>query len=644
MTSRRITIVASELLGRVGTGGAGTADSLLAVALGRRGHDVRLVVASGRAIGDLGPEWSRVYSEAGVEVRLLEPVRGVRPSYLAPALEVYHALRDAPPEVAVVNDWRGLGWAAMCARETGLALLDTAFVVHCHSPGRVLTAFAQKIPDTLERFGEDVVERGSIELADAVVSPSAWLLDWMRVHAWPVPANARVIQYIRQSAALGETPPPAPPLQRTTKLAFFGQLREGKGIRIFLAALAQIDPARLTGVEVLFLGGERAPWTSERIVRLVPAPVREELSAVRVESRLDRDSALRELRTPGTVAVMPSLLDNSPNTVSECIEHGIPFVATEVGGIPELVAAEDRARVLCKPTAEDLAAALTRAVGTTAGFAPARAARSADESPAAWLEIVETIAPSTRRAEKRASAVAIVASGERSEQRALRLGRATRAVEVDVIRTASRREGASRASASWIMFLDDDDEPDDGMLDRLVAAQAASGADVVTAAVRATDERGGVELFLGNPGALGLVENRYGVLGLVRRTPELAERVLEGGLDPDWPLFARLVLDGARIMSIPEPLAGHRGAPGSVADVPGDGVTVLETFEAHDGDRLPQLAATLGAALLRSRPASQRNSAPRPAFVRALVVLRAEGASGLVARLRARVTADVSNG
>jgi hypothetical protein len=67
----------------------------------------------------------------------------------------------------------------------------------------------------------------------------------------------------------------------------------------------------------------------------------------------------------------------------------------------------------------------------------------------------------------------------------------------------------------------------------------------------------------------------------------------------------------------------------------------LEAFEAHGGtDDLPQLAATLGAALLRSAGARPRNAAPvQPALARALVVLRAEGATGLVNRVRARVEA-----
>src|SRR5438034_531291 len=106
MAGRKVTIVGSELLGRPGTGGAGTADSLLAVALGRHGHAVELLVASGRDIGMLGPEWTRRYDDAGVAVRVLEPTTSIRPSYLAAPFEVLAALREAPPDVVVADDWR----------------------------------------------------------------------------------------------------------------------------------------------------------------------------------------------------------------------------------------------------------------------------------------------------------------------------------------------------------------------------------------------------------------------------------------------------------------------------------------------------------------------------------------------------------
>jgi glycosyltransferase involved in cell wall biosynthesis len=598
VSGRQVTIVASELLGRAGTGGAGTADSLLAIALARHGHRVRLLIASGREIGTLSSEWTRRYDSAGVAIRVLDPMDNVRPSYLAAALEVLHALREDPPDVAIVNDWRGLGFAALRARQTALALNETAFVVHCHSPGRVLTEFAQKVPDTLERFGEHVTERASIELADAVVSPSAWLLNWMRTHGWLVPHSAQVIQYIRQSAALEETPERALLGVCIRRLAFFGQLREGKGIRIFVEALAALDPNLLAGIEVVFLGSGRGRWTSDRIAAALPPAARDP----RFETSLDREAALGELRTPGTLAVMPSLLDNSPNTVSECIEHGIPFISTETGGIPELVADEDRARVLCRPTAADLAGALTVALRSPTGVAPAHPAREAQESVAAWLRVVESVAPTKRPAARPATHVAVVARGDGSARRARRLADATRTAEVEVVPAESRRAGLARTIADWVVFLDEDDEPADELLDRLIAAQAASGAEVVTVAVRPADDPGGIQLFLGNPGPLGLLENQYGVLGLVRVDLLAAQPLADDTGDPDWPVFARVALAGGRIVSIPEALSVHSGRLGHAGDVPGAGLVVLEAFEERPVAELrdlPQFAATVAASLAR---------------------------------------------
>ena len=113
MTPRAVTIVASEVLGRAGTGGAGTADSLLAVALGRHGHRVRLLVATGREIGDLDPVWTDIYASSGVAIRMIRRLDGVTPDYMRPAFEVFRVLREESPDVVVVNDWRALLYAAV---------------------------------------------------------------------------------------------------------------------------------------------------------------------------------------------------------------------------------------------------------------------------------------------------------------------------------------------------------------------------------------------------------------------------------------------------------------------------------------------------------------------------------------------------
>jgi glycosyltransferase involved in cell wall biosynthesis len=559
MRSRRVAVVASEILGAPGAGGPATADSFLAIALGRHGHHVELLVAPGRDLSRLSPEWHSAYAAANVVVRPLIESASVTPSFLGPSAHVYGALRADPPEVVVADDWRALAYAALRSRQLGMSLAETAFVLYCHGPARVFAAAGRKVPDTIARFGEEVAQRACVELADAVVSPSEWLGTWLRNHRWPVHEPLRVIQNLWESTALGESAPQAPMGTPIRRLAFFGQLREGKGLRVFIDALRKLDAALLDGIEVVFLGHSRR-WTQPEIANALGDDVVGRLAALRVETGLDRAGALDELRRPGTLAVMPSLLENSPYAVAECIEHGVPLLAADVGGTPELVAADDRGRVLHSPTPDDFASAIERALRSETGVAPARPAHPPEDSLAAWLDLIEAVEPAWRP-----------------------IGPFPQRVG----------HGLEEAEEEWLVFVDKDADPDDELVDALVAAQAASGADVVTAAVRIGDD---VRLFLGDPGALGLVENQYGVLGLIRRSL-LTDDVVS---DSPWVLFARLAVRGARIVSIPTPLAEHAGARTTAAER----LAVLEAFESAPPEALPdlpQLSATLAAALERAQ-------------------------------------------
>jgi glycosyltransferase involved in cell wall biosynthesis len=567
MRPRRVAVVASEILGAPGAGGPATADSLLAIALGRHGHHVELLVAPGRDLSELSPEWQSAHAAAGVVVRPLTDSTSVTPSFLAPAAHVHAALRADPPDVVVADDWRALAHTALRSRQLGMSLPETAFVLYCHGPARVFAAAGRKVPDTVARFGEEVAQRACVELADAVVSPSAWLARWLREHRWPLHEPAKVIQNLWQSTALGEPAWQAPAGMPVRRLAFFGQLREGKGLRVFVDSVRKLDAALLDGLEILFLGHSRR-WTERDLAVALGDEVVGRLAGVRVETGLDRTGALDELRRPGTLAVMPSLLENSPYAVAECIEHGVPFVAADVGGTPELVAAEDRGRVLHPPTPDGFASTIEQALRSETGVAPALPAQPNEGSLAAWLDLIEAVEPARRPS----------APAPRNLAHSL-----------------------EQADAEWFVFIGEDDVPDEELLDALVAAQATSGADVVTVGVRTGDL---LRLFLGDPGALGLVENQYGVLGLIRRSL-LTD---DDASDSPWVLFARLAARGARIVSIPTPLAEHAGAPATAAER----LAVLEAFETAPPEALvdlPQLSATLAAALER---AQEDGAAPAP--------------------------------
>lgn len=96
--------------------------------------------------------------------------------------------------------------------------------------------------------------------------------------------------------------------------------------------------------------------------------------------------ALSHLRIGHRLAVMPSLRENFPCAVSECLECAIPFIASSRGGGKELVRAEDRDVMFVPPTAVALANRLRTVLRT--GMPPvARLAHTREALSLRWLDL-----------------------------------------------------------------------------------------------------------------------------------------------------------------------------------------------------------------------------------------------------------------
>jgi glycosyltransferase involved in cell wall biosynthesis len=668
LKQQRISIVTSQLLGYTRNAGAGTATTFLAVALARTGHRVEVLYSSGApATATIDPEWKRLYSRAGVAIRpLLAGGERVEPELFAHMRTFERTLGAEPPDVVIAHDFAAPAYTALWQRQAGLAFEHTLFVVLSHGTrrwGKEALRSVRASPDLLE---ESVLECALIELADVLVSPSAYLIEWMREQGWTLPARTRVIPYLSRSGATGE-PPPAARSEgdgRVERLAFFGRLEERKGLRPFAAGLNALDPRLLEGIELEFLGKPTKQWSPARVEGLLSETARRALRGISFQTDLDQPEVLARLARPGTLAVMPSLGETFSNAVYECLERGIPFISSDAGAPPELIAAADRPRVLFPPTAEGVASALTRALRAEGGLRPARPAFDDADSLEAWAEVVAMRPPArgkpagppsvdvvvhhrgdrqalarclaalARQRYRKVSVFVVAAQGAEPElepaeglDRPLLVRCARGSVE------AAREAGLAAGRAQWVVFLDEEDVPEPELLDALVRAQAASGADVVSCGLYLEEEEGGrtLRFFAGQPRALGLLENGYGTVALLRRSllaGLTAGRPAEG--DPDWPLLARLSASGAQIVSVPTPLLTRRARPGTLERHPADALLVAAQFERALPDQLHSLARLAAglAANAQEPPAASPGGIAR----RAVRVARAEGLPGLARR------------
>lgn len=575
---RRITLVADELLGYGRMGGLGTATSFLAVALGRQGHDVEVLYIGGAPEERPAAEWARLYDEAGVDVRpLVRSGERTEPSFFARARDVERSLRANPAEVVITQDLAAPVYTAMRRRQLGLGFDRTLFVVYCHGTRQWITDVARKVRVLPGALAVSVLERASVELADAVVSPSAYLLDWMRYEGWRLPERSLVIPYLTRSVATGEPAPRAPALSAIRRIAFFGRLEERKGLVPFIEAMNALDRELLSGVELEFVGRATPAWPPERVAAYLSGETRKAVGALSFHTDLDQKGALARLAEPGTLAVIPSLEDNSPNTVYECLERGIPFVAGAGGGTAELVAPEDRGRVLFDPTAQGIAAALSRVLAAQE-LAPARFAFEPQDALHAWDDVLTQAPHLPPHASPPTADVVMKWRGER--------------LPAD--------------DSEWVVLLGDTDVPNEHLVETLARAQSASGADIVSCGLRL--DSGVDHYFLGDAGALGALSNTYGTVALIRRSL-LDAGTAQGAAarDPDWPLLARLVLAGADLVSVPETLVTTAQFPGDVRNDPVGALAVTQEFER----RLPETAQ--GLARLAAGLAAQSAPPPPPA-------------------------------
>jgi glycosyltransferase involved in cell wall biosynthesis len=394
----RICIVTPDIIGPVNNGGIGTAYTNLALSLARRGYDVTILYLLGDYCerGSI-EQWCDYYSHKNIRfVGMPQPDELViqapyhpRLSYLA-----YLYLRNKPFDVIHFPEWSGFGFYTVLAKSEGLAFQASSIVIGTHSPTLWHTLSNAELIDDSSYLDRDYMERRSVELADLVVSPSQYLVDWMREQKWSLPGCVKVQPNILAHDLRRDFD--ASQLHQINELVFFGRLEARKGLKLFCDALDRL--LVLLGPDgvypgVTFLGKDS---------RMHGKPSRDYLKGRasrwpfewRMVSDRDQAGALDYLGKQGRLAVIPSLSDNSPYTVLECLGRGIPFLASKVGGIPELIHEEGQEDACFELRPQALAEKLYEALRGGVRLASPRVDFEADEL--AWAQIHEELVANAR--------------------------------------------------------------------------------------------------------------------------------------------------------------------------------------------------------------------------------------------------------
>jgi len=463
--SRGVLIVCSEFAGLVPNGGIGTFYTSLANVLSskedeegkeERFFNVTLVYTQGRKVHgkihrklhdeedddddkrrrrraeDPFTQWQEYYKDRlNVNLVPLPPHRVSGITYHAATsyavldwILLEQAKTNKPFDVIHFADWQGVGYYSLLHKKSGLGLKNSLLMVMTHGPLLWARKANEEKIESVEDLESHFLEMKSVELADLVVSPSEYLLDWMEEEAgWTLADNAFVQPYVLpveakeavrealdvekyvrdrlgytstgegggggervdvkesiagkitswlRSALMGkkkieeenvevaveekeketddnederEESATIEPIQ---EFVFFGRLETRKGVILFCDAIdALLRKLDVKPFKVTFLGSDRNKIDrepSKRFVERRSRPWREEknrakVTEVNVFTEKNSAEALRYLLEKGKrrLAVLPSLVENSPLSVFELFGVNAPFIASDAGGMPELV-------------------------------------------------------------------------------------------------------------------------------------------------------------------------------------------------------------------------------------------------------------------------------------------------------------------
>mgnify|MGYP006294597079 CR=1 FL=1 len=367
-----------------GHGGIATYTYLLAGGLTRLGHEVHVLVRKGTVVDTLDRGitlHTYEHRPSGGLARMVERFadspavwergmsRGVR--------EVLIRLqRRSPLDIVEIPEYGGLAVELRAPRPFPV-------VIHFHTSSEVVDSYNQMIA-TKERIDRYRLEEKGVRRGDRYKCTSNALGKEARGR-YGIPES---------SMAVIRTPMDTEPFDRIRRLPdtreridllFVGRLERRKGAELMLNAVEKIlavDPR----INVTFAGETGLPHGPNYRDAIERTLSRSHRKRVWLLGSVKRDG-LPLLYVRSSIFLIPSLFDNAPNTLLEAMAARLPVVASDVGGINEIVRHGENGLLFAPDSADRLVDCIRTYVED-----PQCARKHAD---CAYTEIKERFAPET---------------------------------------------------------------------------------------------------------------------------------------------------------------------------------------------------------------------------------------------------------
>ncbi|CAI3944519.1 Glycosyltransferase involved in cell wall bisynthesis (RfaB) (PDB:2IV7) [Commensalibacter communis] len=362
--------------------------------------------------------WGEIYKENNINfipLDLPNDINFISPHFRNISYLVYLWLKKNNNYQTIISCERQAQlYYSLLAKKHGLNFLNTSFVINTQGSTLWANEGNYQLPSERDHIELYFMEQKVVEMADEVISSSQYLLNWMTNRKWKLPKKSQVIlncerflpekpnapenklskeSYLQSKKDLQENN------TKKVEIVFFGHLETAKGLDIFLKSLELLTLEQLEAISrITFLGknvgiqgvdsvsyindkikhiqtqiseninptqlkqfllNEKKRNTTQRADKIKNSTGSKVLKLdltkrINILNTYNRIQAYDYIQKKNVLVVIPSLVENSPYTIYECLLHKINFIAADVGGIPELIKQDQRENVLFKTTPVEL--------------------------------------------------------------------------------------------------------------------------------------------------------------------------------------------------------------------------------------------------------------------------------------------------
>src|SRR3989344_573978 len=234
-------------------------------------------------------------------------------------------LKQEKPDLVITHNLKGIGYLVpRVIKKLGFQHIHTIHDVQLSRPSGLLLFNKEKPFLVIDKLYEKIC-RWLFNNPDIIVSPSAWLLDYYKVRGFfyeskkAVLPNPIVFEKVEKLA-------PAAKTDKLINLLYVGQLESAKGIDLLIAACQKL---KLNNWHLTIVGsGSMQAGLSKSIGSD---------KHFSLAGYIEPEKLLAYYRQ-ADLTVVPSLCyENSPVVIYDSLVANVPVIASDIGGIGELV-------------------------------------------------------------------------------------------------------------------------------------------------------------------------------------------------------------------------------------------------------------------------------------------------------------------